>query len=189
MQVHAKILLITFALLLSVGEVASAASGNNAMGARGGSFLQLHPLSLSAFDSEIDGTPLVLGGEGYATVAKNLRIGGSGGGGFLWNASNNAQFALGYGGFLGEYVVKNWFNVRVLIGGGGYAVTKTVLETQNQITDNKLASGGFILVYPSIGTEFNISGGLRMGIRLGYFLPNADKLASLTLGFHLYFGK
>lgn len=175
-----------FSLLLFCGASASFAEVD---GGKGGAFLQIHTSSLGAFDPELSGNPVVIGGEGYAYAGKNWKIGGAGGAAFLWNPSDNAQFALGYGGLLGEYLIFKWLNARLLIGGGGYNIAKTVSQTLTSQVDEKLGSGGFLVVYPSIGSEFAITGNLKLGVRLGYFLPNVSRMQSFTLGIHILFGK
>lgn len=178
-----------FLLTLAVAMSSSVAFSEGTAGGRGGAFLQMHSTSLSAFDPQMQGTPLVVGGEGFAPLGKGYRIGGGGGGGFLWNASNNSQFALGFGGLIGEYDANNWLNFRILLGGGGYAVSKTVSDTNTLTTEEKLGSGGFLLVFPSVGADITLSGSSKLGFRLGYFLPNVAHLQSMTLGVHLAFGK
>lgn len=177
-------------LLLFVATICSqtyAESGSS--GGRGGAFVQMHTNPLSAFDPEMKGTPLVVGGEGFAPLGKGFRIGGGGGGGFLWNASNNSQFAMGFGGLMGDYDANHWLSFRIILGGGGYAVSKTISDTNSLTTEQKLGSGGFLLVAASVGAEVSISSGSKLGFRLGYFLPNVQHLQSLTLGVHLSFGK
>lgn len=174
-------------LVATICPRAFAESGGG--GGRGGAFIQMHSNTLSAFDPEMKGTPIIVGGEGFAPLGKGFRIGGGGGGGFLWNASNNSQFALGFGGLIGEYDANHWLNFRLILGGGGYAVSKTISDTGSLVTEQKLGSGGFLLVAPSVGAEVQVTGSAKLGFRLGYFLPNVQHLESLTLGMHLSFGK
>jgi hypothetical protein len=158
-------------------------------GGRGGPFVELHTASLSNFDSDVNGYPIILGGYGFGFTAKNFRLGGGGGGGFVWNPSNNVQFGLGFGGVVGEYVITSWLAARLLIGGGGYAVSKVLLETDTQKTEQKVNSGGFLLFQPSISAEVPIQSWIKIGGSVGYFLPNVSKLQSLSLSLMLIFGK
>lgn len=168
----------------SFAESAGAGSGG-----RGGPFFEFHFSPLSVFDGDVTGNPIVLGGEGFGFASKSFRLGGGGGGGFVWNPSENVQFGMGFGGVIGEYMVTPWLNVRLLIGGGGYAISKTIVETDTTRTEQKISSGAFLLFHPSIGAEVSVSTFMKLSARIGYFLPNVSRLQSVTLGIHLIFGK
>jgi len=174
---------LLFASLLSSHALAESAAG------KGGPFMEYHATSISAFDAELTGSPLVLGGSGVGLASKHFRLGGAGGAGFLWNPSQNVQFGLGYGGLLGEYVITNWLNVRLVIGGGGYAVAKIVSETESERTLEKLSSGGFFLFHPTVNADIPINNMLRLSVGLGYFLPNVSQLQSATFTVALNIGK
>lgn len=155
----------------------------------GGPYLQYHSTGLSAFDGGLKGQPVVIGGMGYGTVAKGFRLGGAGGGGFLWGPSSNAHFGLGFGGAIGQYQISSWLVGSLLIGGGGYAVAKVVSQTDSTSTVEKISTGGFILFHPSIQAEIPLQNWTRLSISLGYFLPNVANLQSLTVSTILIFGK
>lgn len=157
--------------------------------ARGGPLLEHHFGSLSTFDPELRGNPLVVGGVGMGQISKNFRVGGGGGGGFLLNGSDNVELALGFGGAVIEYIITHWFTLRVLLGGGGYAVQKVVSETLSDRLLRKVASGGFFLVNPSINAEINIGTWMKLIIGLGYFMPTVSKLQTPTINMNLLFGK
>jgi hypothetical protein len=159
------------------------------VGGKGGPFIEYHFNPLSAFDPALTGNPITIGGVGFGYAAKNFRLGGGGAGGFLWNPSDNIQFGMGYGGAVGEYVLSSWLAARLLIGGGGFAVAKVISETDTTRTLQKLNSGGFVLFYPSMVAEIPIHPWLKLGVNLGYFLPNISKLQSFTMGFNVLFGK
>lgn len=175
------------AFLILVGWV-SVGRGETSSG-RGGPFLALHTSPLSAFDPEILGTPVVIGGVGFGSTAKNFRMGGGGGGGFLYNSTENVHFGLGYGGGVGEYQLTSWLFARLMIGGGGYAVAKTVLETESQRVLRKLSSGGFVLFYPQLSAEIPINNVIKLAVIAGYFLPNVGRLQSFTVAANFIFGK
>lgn len=158
-------------------------------GGRGGPFIQYHGYSLAAFDLEVEGHPLVIGGVGLGSVAKHFRIGGGGGGGFLWNPSENVHFGLGYGGVVGEYSITYWCIARLLIGGGGYALAKVLTQTDTTTTVHKISSGGFILFHPAVHFEIPIHSWIKLSAAVGYFLPNVSKLHSVTLSVNVLFGK
>jgi hypothetical protein len=156
---------------------------------RGGPFLEYHATNLSNFDSGVSGTPLVIGGVGFGSTSKNFRLGGGGGGGFLWNGSDNLAFGIGYGGIVGEYIITNWLSARMLIGGGGYAVSKILSQTDTTVTTQKINSGGFLLFHPSVFFQVRLGSACTLGANLGYFLPNVGKLHSFTAGLNLLIGK
>lgn len=164
------------------------ARGENAAG-KGGPFIEYHSTPVSAFDSALTGVPIVLGGSGVGLASRNFKLGGAGGAGFLWNPSQNVQFGLGYGGMLGEYTLTNWLNVRLVIGGGGYAVAKIVDETEAQKTVEKLSSGGFFLFLPSVNADIALNNAVKLSMGLGYFLPNVSNLQSVTFTVALNIGK
>jgi len=182
-------LLIGVVFALIQGSLAYAEGGGAGNGGRGGPFVQLHTASLAEFDSEIQGYPIILGGAGFGLTTKSFRLGGGGGGGFVWNPSNNVQFGLGFGGVVGEYAITPWLSVRLMIGGGGYALSKIVSESDTQRTERKIASGGFLLFHPSVSAEVQVQSWLKLGGSVGYFLPNVSRLQSLTIGLQLIFGK
>jgi len=159
------------------------------IGARGGPFFEFHTSNLSAFDSDVRGNPVVVGGIGMGTVSKKVRIGGMGGGGFLFTGSDNVQFGLGYGGVVGEYLIAKWLTARLLIGGGGYSIVKIVSETSSSIIVEKISTGGFFLFYPSVNVEIPIHNWLKLHFNLGYFLPNVSKLDSITTTISLVVGR
>lgn len=173
-------------LSLLMPALVFAESGNSG---RGGPYFEFHTSGLSVFDGDISGNPIILGGEGFGFVSKSFRLGGGGGGGFVWTPSNNLGFGLGYGGVIGEYAITSWLAARLMVGGGGYAISKTVVETDTTRTEQKISSGAFLLFHPSIGAEVNLQGWLKLGFRMGYFLPNVSKLQSFTFGIALIFGK
>ena len=158
-------------------------------GARGGPLVEYHFANLSAFDSQVSGNPLVVGGVGFGQISKTFHIGGGGGGGFLMNASENLEFAMGYGGLVLEYIMTPWLNGRLLLGGGGYAVQKVVSDTGIDIVVRKLASGGFFLVNPSLNGEIKVSNWMKIVVGLGFFVPTVSRLTSTTFNFNLLLGK
>ncbi len=160
----------------------------NLGGGRGGPFLEYHARSLSVFDTSVSGTPAVIGGVGFGWATRSFRLGGGGGGGFLWNGSDNVEFGMGYGGLVGEYAIAPWLTGRLMIGGGGYSVSKVTSESDSSRTFQKLDSGGFILFHPSLMADIKIHSWCMIAVNLGYFLPNVGKLQSATLGFNLLFG-
>ncbi len=168
----------------------SQAFGEGAVsGGRGGPFLEIHGASLSQFDSNIAGKPVVIGGSGFGYSSKNFRIGGGGGGGFLWNPSDNVQFGMGYGGAIGEYVIASWLAFRLMVGGGGFTIGKVLSDTESAKSVQKISSGGFILFYPGISGEIPITASLKVSMVVGYFLPNVTKLQGWTFTINLQFGK
>ena len=183
MRIRAALLLILCIPLSAKAEM----SGSS--GSRGGPFFEVHLSTVSRFDSSVSGTPVVVGGEGFASVAKNFRLGGGGGGGFLWGSSDNALFGLGYGGIIGEYAPVSWFNLRFMLGGGGYSVSNVTTQTATTRVETKIGSGGFFLLYPSIGFEIPVGSVLKVATRVGYFFPNVSQLESLTVGLTLILGK
>jgi hypothetical protein len=158
-------------------------------GGKGGPFIQYNNNSLSAFDSNISGNPLIIGGLGFGWASKTFRIGGGGGGGFLWSGSESAQFGIGYGGLVGEYIVSEWLMARMMIGGGGYAVSRIISETDTTIQVQKIGSGGFILFHPQIVADIKIGQWASLGFSIGYFLPNVAKLQSPSFSIQLMFGR
>lgn len=173
-------LVCIFASVLAFGESAS--------GGRGGPFIDYHAADLAAFDTGVSGNPIVIGGVGFGWVSKSFKLGGGGGGGFLWNGTDNLAFGLGYGGIVGEYVVTSWMNMRMMIGGGGYAVGKILTQTDTTTTTQKINSGGFILFHPSILFEIPVAKWCTLAANIGYFLPNVGKLHSFTAGIHILMG-
>jgi hypothetical protein len=161
----------------------------NAEGGRGGMFLDLHTASLAAFDPSISGLPLVVGGEGFGNISRNFRLGGGGGGGFLWNPDGETHFAMGYGGIIGEYTFTNWMYVSLLIGGGGYAVSKVTSSTNTTTVVTEVSSGGFIIVQPQVHAEFLVAPAIHIAGSLGLFLPNVAQLQSVTAGISVIFGR
>lgn len=174
---------LAIALLTGLSSRAETSSG------RGGPFLAIHTSPLSAFDPEVFGTPVVIGGVGFGSSSKTFRFGGGGGGGFLYNATENVHFGLGYGGGVGEYQLTSWLFARLMIGGGGYALAKTVLETESQRVLRKLSSGGFVLFYPQLSAEIPVNNGFKLAVIAGYFLPNVGRLQSFTIAANFIFGK
>lgn len=158
-------------------------------GGMGGFFIQLHTRSLSSFDAQMDGNPLVVGGLGFGMAGKNFRIGGGGGGGFLMNASENVHFGMGFGGVIGEYLVTRWLSGRLLIGGGGYGVAKVISETDTDTLVRKISTGGFILFFPSINFEIPLGRGVKLMANIGYFMPSVKRMDSVAVSASLLFGK
>lgn len=158
-------------------------------GGKGGPFIQYNSNQLSKFDSSITGTPMIIGGMGFGWASKSFRVGGGGGGGFLWSGSESAQFGIGYGGVIGEYIISDWLLSRLLIGGGGFAVSKVISETDTTLQVQKISSGGFILFHPQIVADIKISQWASLGLSLGYFMPNIEKLHSPTFTIQLMFGR
>ncbi len=177
------------ASILLLWAASSHAMGGGQGGGRGGIVWAYHTGSLSAFDPQISGNPMVIGGVGFAFTSKSFRIGGGGGGGFLWTGSDNANFGMGYGGAIGEYTVMPWLNARLMIGGGGFSVSRLVSESDTTRTVQKINSGGFLLFYPQLSAEVKISSFVYLAFNLGYFIPNVSKLQSFTMGLNLMFGK
>lgn len=171
---------------LCIGTVLHAERGSSG---RGGPFLAFHTSPITQFDPEIGGTPVVIGGVGFGASNKSFRMGGGGGGGFLYGPTENVHFALGYGGGVGEYQLTPWLFARLMIGGGGYAVAKTVLETESQRVLRKLSSGGFVLFYPQLSAEIPINATIKLAVITGYFLPNVSRLQSFTVCANVIFGK
>ena len=163
--------------------------GGSANGGRGGPFIAVHTNPLTVFDPDVSGTPVVIGGVGFGSGTKNFRMGGGGGGGFLYNPSENATFGMGYGGGIGEYTLTNWLYARLMIGGGGYAIAKTVLETESQRIIRKLSSGAFVFFYPQLSAEIPVNKTFHLSFQAGYFLPNIGKLQSFTIACNVIFGK
>jgi hypothetical protein len=181
----------TFFLILAIGFFAGSflkAETSTSGGGRGGPFIEYFSSSLTNFDPGVSGSPVVIGGIGYAWVTPKFRLGGAGGGGFLWNGSDNLSFGMGYGGVVGEYVIGSWFNARLLIGGGGYSIAKITFETDSNRIVQKLNSGGFIVFHPSVNAEIKIYSWASLALTAGYFLPNVGKLHSFTCGVNLLFG-
>lgn len=168
---------------------ASGAFAESVGGGRGGPFLQYHTASLAQFDGEIKGNPVVVGGMGFGFSSRTFRVGGAGGAGFLWGPSDNVQFGMGYGGIIGEFIIVPWLSARMLVGGGGYAVSKVAADTPSQQTLDKLGSGGFFLFHPGVNADITLNNMMKLGISAGYFLPNIGELQSFTLTFCLSFGR
>ena len=158
-------------------------------GGKGGPFVQYNNKSLSSFDSAMSGNPVVIGGIGFGWASKTFRVGGGGGGGFLWSGNESAQFGIGYGGIVGEYIISEWLMGRMMIGGGGYAVSKVISETDTTVQVQKIASGGFILFHPQIVADLKIGQWASLGFSIGYFLPNVAKLQSPSFSVQLTFGR
>lgn len=158
-------------------------------GGKGGPYFQYNNASLSQFDPEISGNPLIIGGMGFGWASKKFRIGGGGGGGFLWSGSESAQFGIGYGGMVGEYIIADWLLGRMLIGGGGYSVSKVVSETDTVLQVEKISSGGFILFHPQVVADIKIGQWASLGFSIGYFLPNVARLHSPSFSIQLMFGR
>lgn len=184
-----KPIVIYFWILTGLLTVTSVSRGEgSAGGGRGGPFIEYHFNSLMNFDAGVSGNVLVIGGIGYAWATKKFRLGGAGGGGFLWNGSDNLSFGMGYGGIVGEYAIAPWFNARLLIGGGGYSVAKVTFETDSSRIVQKIDSGGFIAFHPSVNADIKIYSWASLALTAGYFLPNVGKLHSFTAGVNLVFG-
>ena len=114
---------------------------------------------------------------------------GGGGGGFLWSGTESAQFGIGYGGMVGEYIIADWLLARMMIGGGGYAVSKIISETDTTLQVKKISSGGFILFHPQIVADIKIGQWASLGFSIGYFLPNIARLHSPSFSIQLMFGR
>lgn len=152
--------------------------------------MEFHANSLTAFDSTVQGNPVVVGGVGYGSAGKRFRVGGAGGGGFLFDSSMNVNYGMGYGGVIADYAITPWLGAGVLIGGGGYAVSKVLTETETQTTLEKISSGGFVLFYPMITAEIQLKKNVVSAqFKLGYFLPNNSRLHSFTIGMTMLFGR
>ncbi len=177
--------LIFWCVLLGSGSARSEVG----LVARGGPIIEQHFNSLSNFDPDVRGNPIVVGGMGYGQLSKSFRVGGGGGGGFLLNGSENVELALGYGGAVIEYTIVSWLNARILLGGGGYAIQKVISESISERLIRRVASGGFFLVNPSINAEIRLNQWTKLVIGLGYFFPTVAKLQGGTLNFNLQFGK
>lgn len=174
-------------LLLLFGSVAFARGLSSG---RGGPYMEYHSSSLGSFDSELVGNTVFLGGVGYGAAGKEFRIGGGGAAGFVWDGGSNIDYGVGYGGIVGEYEVSPWLNVGLMVGAGGYSISKIIAQTNSQVTFQKIASGAFVLFYPTVTAEVKLKKGwLSLGAKVGYFLPNESRLHSFTLGITLLFGK
>lgn len=132
---------------------------------------------------------MVVGGKGVGTLAKNFRLGGAGGGGFAWGAGDNVSFGMGYGGVIAEYSLTSWMSASMLVGGGGFAVSRITSETISTTTYEKISAGGFVLFYPSIDFEVKVRPYISIVGNLGYFLPTNTRLHSVTLGVSVLMGK
>jgi hypothetical protein len=175
---------VTLALLCLSGT----ASAQMASG-RGGPFIEAHLKSLAAFDPALSGNTMVVGGKGIGAAGKYFRLGGAGGGGFAWGAGENVSFGMGYGGVLTELTVTKWLTASMIVGGGGYAISRIVSETETTTTFEKVSSGGFVLFYPGIQAEIKLPGYMTLAATLGYFLPTVSRLQSVTVGLSLLMGK
>lgn len=158
-------------------------------GGKGGPFIQYNTKSLAAFDSQMAGNPLIIGGIGFGWASKKFRIGGGGGGGFLWSGSESAQFGIGYGGMVGEYIIADWLLARMMIGGGGYSVSRIISETATILEVQRIASGGFLMFHPQIVADIKIGQWASLGFSLGYFVPNIARLHSMSFSIQLMFGR
>ena|SRR3989338_5947930 len=179
---------LNYAIWIALCFFSLGAYGERGGGGRGGPFISLHTSPMSDFDPDISGAPVVIGGIGFGSSTKTFRIGGGGGGGFLFNPTENVHFGLGYGGGVGEYQLTSWLFARLMIGGGGYALAKTVLETESQRVLRKLSSGGFVLFYPQLSAEIPIARSIKLAVIAGYFLPNVSRLQSFTVAANFVFG-
>ena len=181
-----SIFLILAVLILLPNVLIAEALG----GGRGGPFIDYHAGSLESFDVGVSGSPVVIGGMGFGWATKSFRVGGGGGRGFLWNATDNVTFGMGYGGVVGEYTISPpWLSARLMVGRGGYSIAKITSQSDTQQTVQKLSSGGFILFHPQINMEVKVGGMASLSCMMGYFLPNVGKLHSFTIGFNIMFGK
>jgi hypothetical protein len=177
-------------LLLALAALCLCASVRAEVGAgRGGPFLQFHAKPLNAFDPALSGNIMVVGGKGVGSFAKNFRLGGAGGGGFAWGAGEDVSFGMGYGGVQAEYSLTSWLTAGMLIGGGGFAISRIVAETPTTTTFDKISSGGFLLFYPSVDIEIKLRNSMTLIGNLGYFLPTNTRLHSMTVGVSLMMGK
>jgi len=158
-------------------------------GGKGGPFIQYNNASLANFDKNIAGNPLIIGGIGFGWASKTFRIGGGGGGGFLWSGSESAQFGIGYGGMVGEYIISEWLMARLMIGGGGFSVSKIISETDTTLQVQRISSGGFLLFHPQIVADIKIGQWASLGFSIGYFLPNISRLQSPSFSIQLMFGR
>lgn len=181
-----RFFLISFLLL---GFFSGSLRAETLGGGKGGPYIQYNNSSLSSFDKEIAGNPLIIGGMGFGWASKKFRVGGGGGGGFLWSGSESAQFGIGYGGMVGEYIIADWLLARMLIGGGGFSVSKIVSETDTTLQVKKISSGGFILFHPQVVADIKIGQWASLGFSIGYFLPNIARLHSPSFSIQLMFGR
>lgn len=182
-HIAARFVLTTAILLIGALARAETTAG------RGGPFLQFHMKPLSSFDPLLSGNIMVVGGKGMGNIARNFRLGGGGGGGFAWGAGDNVSFGMGYGGVVGEYSITSWLTAGMLIGGGGYAISRVTSETITSTTYDKIASGGFVLFYPSVEVEIKLRNYMTLIGSLGYFLPTQSRLHSATIGVSVLMGK
>lgn len=180
---------LIFAALLLVALVPARLYAEAIGGGKGGPFIQHNSADLSRFDGDISGTPMIIGGYGFGWATKTFRIGGGGGGGFLWSGSETTQFGMGYGGVVGEYLISEWLFARLLIGGGGYSVSKVLVQTDTLLQVQKISSGGFILFHPQIVADIKLSPFSSLGFSLGYFAPNIAKLNSFSVSIQLMVGR
>ncbi|NBX77243.1 MAG: hypothetical protein EBQ92_11860 [Proteobacteria bacterium] len=158
-------------------------------GGKGGPFIQYNNASLANFDKSIAGNPLIIGGIGFGWASKTFRVGGGGGGGFLWSGSESAQFGIGYGGMVGEYIISEWLMARLMIGGGGFSVSKIISETDSTLQVQRISSGGFLLFHPQVVADIKIGQWASLGFSIGYFLPNVGRLQSPSFSIQLMFGR
>lgn len=148
-------------------------------GGRGSIFINYHPAQLSSFATAPGATMIMIGGNGMADLFGGLRLGGGGGSGFIVTSPGTLYMGMGYGGILADYRLTNWLTVQCLLGAGGFSLSNAA---------GNIASGGFILLHPSITAEIAVTPKSKLGIILGYFMPNEIRLLSATLGVSWIFG-
>jgi hypothetical protein len=148
-------------------------------GGRGSVFINYHPSQLSTFATAPGATMVMIGGNGMADLFGGLRLGGGGASGFIVTSPGTLYMGMGYGGIVADYRLATWLSVQCLLGAGGFSLSNAA---------GNIASGGFILLHPTLTAEISITPKSKLGIILGYFLPNEVRLTSATLGVSWIFG-
>lgn len=155
--------------------IAKAESG----GSRGTMFINYHVGTLSQFTNVPAGNIMTIGGTGVAELFGGLRLGGGGGTSFIIYSAGPVSMGFGYGGIVADFRILKWLSAQCLLGGGGYVLANGTTT---------YSAGGFLLLHPTITAEIDLSPKSKIGIVLGYFLPNEIRFLSATLGVSYIFG-